>query len=301
MSSISLNDTRYQRSLRACARHAFVVAFAAGFGCGGGAFAEAPKHSASHGQRGYDEPATAEVQAESTSDRDEGYGYAFNDAPRAPADMAVTGNALGAPPPPPPPPSTPANPTTPTSTDDKGRDGAQIVYTANLSIAVYQVDQGLARVEAIAREVGGYLTLKRTRDITIRVPRAKFEQALAAVDGVGDVLSRNVQAEDVTDEYVDLEIRIKNARAMQARLQQLLQRAEVKDALEIEKELHRVTEELERLEGKLKLLRDRVAYSTITVSFQARGAGVQATRVRLPFPWLSELGLPNLLSLEESK
>lgn len=298
MSLFSLNfylqhPKRPGRVSRALALVAAVTSLGcAGLGCGGSAFAEAPKHAAPYGEPGV-----------AVQESGEGYDFGSSDAPEPAADMAATGNAFGAPPPPPPPPSSSSSPNTtpPTATEDKTRDGAQIVYTANLSVAVYQVDQGLARVEAIAREVGGYLTLKRTRDITIRVPRAKFEQALAAVDGIGDVLSRNVQAEDVTDEYVDLEIRIKNARAMQARLQQLLQRAEVKDALEIEKELHRVTEELERLEGKLKLLRDRVAYSTITVAFQARGAGVQATRVRLPFPWLSELGLPNLLSLEESK
>jgi hypothetical protein len=88
---------------------------------------------------------------------------------------------------------------------------------------------------------------------------------------------------------------------MQARLRQLLERAAVKEALEIEKELARVTQELELLEGKLKLLKDRIAYSTITVVFEPRGATLQATRIRLPFPWLSQLGLPNLLSLEEVK
>jgi hypothetical protein len=104
----------------------------------------------------------------------------------------------------------------------------------------------------------------------------------------------------VTDEFVDTEIRIKNGRAMQARLKILLEKANVKDALEIEKEMRRVTEELELLEGKLKLLKDKIAYSTITVTFQGRGAGaLRDMPLRLPFPWLSELGLPRLLSLHE--
>ena len=55
------------------------------------------------------------------------------------------------------------------------------------------------------------------------------------------------------------------------------------------------------MEGKLKLLRDKIAYSTITVAFEARGSTLQTSRPKLPFPWLSELGLPNLLRLEESK
>lgn len=174
-----------------------------------------------------------------------------------------------------------------------------VIYTASLTMAVYQVDQGLGAVEKIAAENGGYLGQKHDRAITVRVPRGRFQATLGQIDKVGDILHREISAEDVTDEHVDLEIRIKNARAMQRRLTDLLAKASVKDALEIEKELHRVTEELERLEGKLKLLGDRVAFSTITVTFEPRGATVAATRPKLPFPWLQSLNLPSLLTLSE--
>ncbi len=184
---------------------------------------------------------------------------------------------------------------------EPNRDASKIIYTARVTMAVYQVDQGLGAVEKIARDQGGFLANKRDREITVRVPRDRFDVTLAAIDQLGDVLHRDVAAQDVTDELVDLEVRIKNARAMQARLKALLEKAPVKEALEIEKELHRVTEELERFEGRLQLLRDKVAYSTITVAFEPRGSAIQATRIRLPFPWLRELGLPNLLSLTEDK
>ncbi len=176
-----------------------------------------------------------------------------------------------------------------------------VIYTARFTMAVYQVEQGLAAVEKIARDNGGYLGQKKDREITVRIPRGRFETTLAAIDKVGDVLHREVQAQDVTDEHVDLEIRIKNARAMQKRLTELLSRASVKDALEIEKELHRVTEELELLEGRMKVLNDKIALSTITVAFEPRGAAIQTARIRLPFPWLSALNLPSLLSLSEGK
>ena len=58
--------------------------------------------------------------------------------------------------------------------------------------------------------------------------------------------------------------------------------------------MRRVTEEIELLEGKLKLLKDKIAYSTITVTFEPRGSTIQATRIKLPFPWLTQLGLPTL-------
>ncbi len=210
----------------------------------------------------------------------------------------------GAPPPPPAGPTGAAPPAPPPKSDPTQQAAQQrelIIYTARVTMAVYQVEQGVASVEKIANESGGYLANKQDRGITIRVPRARFQDSLAKIDRIGDVLHRDIQAQDVTDEHLDLEIRIKNARAMRARLQDLLAKANVKEALEIEKELHRVTEELERLEGKLKLLADKIAYSTITVAFQPRGATIRAASVRLPFPWLTQVGLPGLLQLSEEK
>lgn len=207
--------------------------------------------------------------------------------------------APGAPPAPNAPPSTALAKTDPA--DEVARDPALVVYAASLVMAVYQVEPSLLTVERIAREHGGFVAKKQDKEIVIRVPRARFQEVVSGVDKVGDVIHRDVSALDVTEEHVDLEVRIKNARAMQARLKDLLQRANVKEAIEIEKELGRVTEELERLEGKLKVLRDRIAYSTISVSFQERAPSPAARSARLPFAWLGELGLPSLLSLTESK
>jgi len=175
-----------------------------------------------------------------------------------------------------------------------------LIYTAHLTMAVYQTEPGLSAVERVAREVGGYLATRSDTEITIRVPRGVFDDAVRRIALAGDVVHKEVTAQDVTDEVVDLEIRLKNARNMRDRLAELLKRAAVKEALEIEKELGRVTEEVERIEGRLKLLSDKVAFSTITVTFAARGPGaLRDMPLRLPFPWLSELGLPRLLSLHE--
>jgi hypothetical protein len=107
-----------------------------------------------------------------------------------------------------------------------------------------------------------------------------------------------VAAEDVTDQYVDLELRLRNAQAVRARLEKLLETASVRDAVEIHKELARVTEEIERLEGKLKLLRDRIAFSTITVSFErTEPQRVRTQQALLPFPWMRMMGLAPLLQV----
>ena len=175
-----------------------------------------------------------------------------------------------------------------------------LIYTAHLTLAVFQVEAGLDSVEALARSGGGSLSNRADTQVTIRVPRARFDEALGSVEKHGDVLHRDVTAEDVTDEYADLDVRLKNARAMRDRLQQLLQNAAVKEAIDIEKELGRVTEDIERMEGKLKLLSDQIAFSTITVTFQPIDQNPVHDLARLPLPWLKDLGLAELLNVKEA-
>ncbi len=225
------------------------------------------------------------------------------------ADKDGVPDFAGAPPPPAPPPPPPggvvAAPQGKKMEEPAravgGHDSTMLVYTASINLAVYLVDQAINQVEQIAKDNGGFLSSRGDNQIVIRVPRSRFQAALAAVEKTGDVLHRDVRAEDVTDAYMDLEIRIKNARAMRDQLAALLLKANVKEAIEIERELGRVTDELERMEGQMKLLKDKIAYSTITVTYAARGSSIEATKVRLPFPWLSQLGLPSLLRLEDNK
>jgi hypothetical protein len=136
--------------------------------------------------------------------------------------------------------------------------------------------------------------------IVIRVPVARFEEALGRLEKLGDVTGRQVDAEDITQEFFDLDVRLKSARAVRDRLEQLLSRAvKVDDSIAIERELERVVGEIERLEGRLKFLRDRAQYSTITITFAPRAQEkLGKDSFHLPFPWLDELGLGRLLRLQ---
>lgn len=270
-----------------------IVAHLAGCGSAEKAPAESPRAA---GSRGNAAPRDREVDAAESA-----YAKVAADAPAAPpappggAQSQPTGGATT------PPSTTESKPKPEPKPGDAAPSREFVIYTARFVMAVYQVDQGIAAVEKIARDHGGYLAVKKDREITVRIPRQRFDGAVGAIDKIGDVLHRDISAEDVTDEHVDLEIRIKNSRAMQHQLTALLARANVKEALEIEKELHRVTEELERLEGRMKLLNDKIAFSTITVTFEPRGTTLTTQRPRLPFPWLSGLNLPTLLQLNEDK
>jgi hypothetical protein len=181
---------------------------------------------------------------------------------------------------------------------DSPHSAAMLVYTANLGMAVYQVAPGLDGVERVAREVGGYLSSRQDTSVTVRVPRDRFDEAVGRIEKLGDVTHRDIKAQDVTDEFVDVQARLKNAYAMRDRLTDLLARAASKDALDIEKELGRVTEEIERMEGRLKLLRDQIAFSTITVTFTPLAPQtVRDSSLLAPFPWLQDLGLGALLDV----
>jgi hypothetical protein len=198
-------------------------------------------------------------------------------------------------------PTATAAPTSTTGTTGEAvqQRGPMLIYTATLNLAVFQVSEASHQVETMTREAGGFLSRRDDTSMVIRVPAAKFEDMMKRIEKLGDVLHRNVVAEDVTEQFMDAEVRLKNARAVRDRLQQLLEKAnKVEDSLAIEKELTRVGTEIETLEGKLKYLRDRAAYSTITVSFQAkRSDNVNANAVRIPVPWLDQLGLGRLLQL----
>lgn len=187
----------------------------------------------------------------------------------------------------------PADP--PTATD--ARSSPLLVYTAEIGLAVHQVAAKQQRIEDLAREVGGHLDRRTGNQIRIRVPAAQFQVVLDAILELGDVLNRDVQVQDVTEEFNDVQIRIRTLEAMYQRVQRLLEEADnVERALAVEQHLERITIELETMRGRLRFLADRVAFSTITVTFQERTTVSEPT-FELPFPWLRSLGLQGLMRL----
>jgi len=216
-----------------------------------------------------------------------------------------SGNVLGAPPPP------------PATEEAKGEaqrmappaDGEPVlasgekaspllIYRAFLTMAVFETKKVMDTIEKLAKASGGYLVARDDVAITVRVPVSKFEAALTDIAKQGDELHRQVQVEDVTAEFNDLSIELKNAQDVRERLVALLDKAQkVEEALAVEAELARLTDKIERIKGRLKLLNELVAFSTVTVRFEARAVEQVNSNVQLPFPWLKQLGLGELLSL----
>jgi hypothetical protein len=187
-----------------------------------------------------------------------------------------------------------------TATDAVDTSGDLLIYTALFHLGVYDVAASQTSIAESARAVGGFIYQQTDDRIVVRVPAPRFRAFTATVEGVGDVLHREIEAQDVGEEFRDVEIRIRNLEAVRDRIAALLERGlSVEQVLVVERELERVTSELERMRGRQRYLSDRIAYSTITVLFRPapREAIDQPDVFQLPFSWLDSLGLSNLLNL----
>lgn len=153
---------------------------------------------------------------------------------------------------------------------------AMIIRTGTATVEVDELDPAVARVRALAERLGGYVAdtrvsggEERAREavLEMKVPAARFDEALGGLAPLGEVESVEVTAEDVGEEYVDVSARLANARRLEERLLGILETrtGELEEVLAVERELARVRGEIERHEGRLRYLRTRAAVSTLTV------------------------------------
>jgi Domain of unknown function (DUF4349) len=154
---------------------------------------------------------------------------------------------------------------------------AMIIRTGTAGIEVDSLDTAIARVRTLALRVNGYVantTVQggkeqlRSASLELKVPSERFHDALAGLSPIGKVESVNVSAEDVGEEYVDIDARVQNAHRLEARIIDLLanRTGKLQDVLSVEHELARVREEIERYEGRMRFLRTRAAMSTLTIA-----------------------------------
>jgi hypothetical protein len=110
--------------------------------------------------------------------------------------------------------------------------------------------------------------------ITIRVPAVNFDPLLNKISESAERLdSKSINALDVTEEYIDIEARLKTKKELENRYKELLKQAKtVDEMLSIEREIGTLRTEIESTEGRLKYLNDRVSLSTLNVTFYEKSA-----------------------------
>ena len=150
-----------------------------------------------------------------------------------------------------------------------------IVRTVDMGIEVEDVGESIDAVGDLAEEMGGWLVSSSRAEehrgfVSVRVPAERLEEAILRLRAMAqDVKSEITSSRDVTDEYYDIQARLTNLEATEGALIKLLDRAEkVEDALSIQQSLSQVQEDIERLQGRIKLLEQTAAYSLINVSLE---------------------------------
>jgi len=172
----------------------------------------------------------------------------------------------------------------------------KVIYNAAFEVRVTNLEHARERTRAIATDLGGYMQKEQDLAVTLRVPSARFAAAVEQIGSLGRIVSRSVNADDVTEQFVDLEIRLRVKQEYLAQLNRLYEQGgALKDLLDIKREIDKVTEEIERLKGRLRFLGDRIAMSTITVRFKVTTTHIDR-RFKLPFSWLETLGIERLLT-----
>ena len=153
----------------------------------------------------------------------------------------------------------------------------KIIKTGNLRFETQELEKTHQKILAAVQKANGYVQHDNTgknynsqyHNLTVRVPSEKFDAVIQAIsDGVSFFEEKTISQRDVTEEFVDLNARLKAKRTLEKRYLELLSKAKnVKEILEIERELSKIREEIEAREGRLHYLQSQVSESTITIYF----------------------------------
>jgi hypothetical protein len=177
---------------------------------------------------------------------------------------------------------------TPAASDE----GRRVIRTAELSLETDAPEAVGRKVTALAESGGGFVLSSDTArsrasdgeevievTVVIRVPEAAFPSTLESLRALGKhVSSEKITGQDVTEEYVDLEARIKAQRAVEDQYLTVLKEAKaIHDILEVEQKLGEVRTEIERAEGRRRFLENQTKLSTLTVHLARHIEAIEAT------------------------
>jgi len=164
----------------------------------------------------------------------------------------------------------------------------KILRNGELTLEVPAPEEAGRKITSIADAVGGFVVTSESKqhetgdppkqylevNLVIRVPEAQFQTAFDQILGLGSrVIQNKTTGEDVTEEFIDLEARIRTQKALEVQFLEIMKQAtKVPDALEVQRQIEEVRTEIEKLEGRKRFLENRASLSTITVSLQSPAA-----------------------------
>lgn len=165
---------------------------------------------------------------------------------------------------------------------------AKTIRTASLAVEIEKgaYNEAYSTVSLVAEGAGGYISDSRSSSsegritsgtVTIRIPNSSYAEVMSRLKEIGSVTSISEQAQDVTEEYVDLESRIRNLRAQEAVYLNLMAKAQtIEESISVQRELSVIQEQIEQLTGRKNYLDNHVQLSTIQVTLTEPGSEVVA-------------------------
>lgn len=153
-----------------------------------------------------------------------------------------------------------------------------VIRNGSLSLTVDDTRETIREISGMINDKGGIVSSSNiyevregqyNADLTLRVPVNLFDSTMDQLETFGKVTRRDTGMDDVTMQYIDLQSRLANQEAQEARLVEILEMAEtVEEVLEVERELYRVRGEIESMSAQLTYLTDQVSFSTIYLSLR---------------------------------
>jgi hypothetical protein len=169
----------------------------------------------------------------------------------------------------------------------------KIIRDAEMTLEISDPNEGLQKIASIAEKNGGFVVTSESREnpanaqslpsttvtVVARVPAAQFDQAVEAIRRIGGQIKvEKLSGKDVTEEYIDLEARIRTKRALEMQFLEIMRQArKISDALEVQSQLADVRTEIESLEGRRRFLENKSALSTISITLQTPAPLLAAT------------------------
>jgi Domain of unknown function (DUF4349)/Putative zinc-finger len=163
------------------------------------------------------------------------------------------------------------------TTDQAALANRKLIRNATVELEIVSFDDALQKIIAIANDERGYVATtssqkqangKLSGEVVVKVLPENLDRFLQKIRKLGELKNQTLGTEEVTKAYFDTDARLKNARVMEERLIEMLKTktGKVSDLLQVEKELARVREEIEKMQGELKYWDSQVQFATVTIS-----------------------------------
>ena len=148
-----------------------------------------------------------------------------------------------------------------------GESSRLMAYTAGFTVVAKQQSVAMDEIKKLAESLGGYLLSRERGNMVLKVPVKKGDEFLKRAGDTGKITDFRISADDLTDTITDLNVRLANLRKLRNRLNELLVKAKnVEEILKVERELNRITTEIERLDAQLQNNQKRVDFVTFNVA-----------------------------------